>query len=120
MLDLQASIHFEEVEPAGGVDEELDSACVGIARRASGCDRGFAKRGADLRVRRDKRRRRFLQNLLMAPLQAALPLPEMRNAADLVSQNLDFDMPGLNESLFHVHCVAPKSLPGFALGLGPG
>ena len=47
MLDLDAGVHFEEVEVALGVDQEFDRAGVGVVDGLGGLDRDFTHlRGA--------------------------------------------------------------------------
>ena len=64
-----------------------------MARR--GGDRGLAhalaQRGGD------RGRRRFLDHLLMAALDRAIPLAEMDDVAVLVGEDLDFDVAGVGD-----------------------
>ncbi len=94
MLDLQPGVHLHEEELVGPVsrNDELDRAGAGVID-ASG---GVARRGADPGPRRgiQQRRRRLFDDLLVSPLQAALPLAEVHHIAVGVSQHLNFDVPG--------------------------
>ena len=94
MFHLQAGIHLHEEElvgPVGG-DDELHSAGADVVDAAG----GVAGRGPDPRARLGvkQRRRRLLDDLLVAPLQAALTLTEMHHVAVRVGKHLHLDMPG--------------------------
>ena len=77
MLDLQPRVHLDEVELAVLV-EELDRAGAGIAEIGDRVGDGLADPLA-LRVVQ-RRRRRLLPDLLVAPLQRAVALAEMDRA----------------------------------------
>ena len=90
MLDLEPGIHLEEIESPIGVHDELDRAGGIVADRLCQRDRLAAHLGAERRV--DRRRRRLLDDLLVAPLDRAFALAEMDDVAVLVAEHLDFDM----------------------------
>ncbi len=91
MLHLNARVDFDEVEVAGLVHQELDRAGIGVARRRAWPRAAFRKlRLAHVGLQR--RRRRFFQQFLMAPLDAALALAENLDVAVLVGQHLKFDV----------------------------
>ena len=95
VLDLQAGVHLHEEElvgPVGG-DDELDRAGAGVVDAA----RGVAGRGADAGAGRgvQQRRRRLLDDLLVAALQAALALAEVHDVAVAVGEHLHLDVPGV-------------------------
>src|SRR5438552_18901875 len=69
MFDLQARIHFQEIEIEVGVNEEFNRACVDVTAGARESHRGVAHLLAQ--VGSDDRRGRFLDYFLMAPLHAA-------------------------------------------------
>src|SRR5439155_18000304 len=78
--------------------------------------RGGRFRQAAPQRRRHGDRRRLLDELLMAPLDATLALAERDDAAAVVGQNLDLDVPGPLEILLDVHAAVAERL----LRLPPG
>ena len=92
MLHLHARVHLDEVELAGLVHQELDRAGVGVARLRDGACAAPRRDLGALRVGH-RGRRRFLQQLLVAPLDAALALAQNFHVAVLVGQHLKFDVP---------------------------
>ena len=79
VLDLQARVHLEEVEPAVLVEQELDRAGVGVADRSR--DGGRRRRHRRAQRRRHGERRRLLDDFLMTPLNRALALDERQDGA---------------------------------------
>jgi hypothetical protein len=90
MLDLEARVHLQEVEAAVVGDEELHGAGVGIADAARRGDRGGGEAVAQRRVHH--RRWRFLDDLLVPPLNRALALAEVHGGAVLIGEDLDLDV----------------------------
>ena len=109
VLDLQAGVHLHEEElvgPVGG-DDELDRARAGVVDAAGGVARGRADAGPGRGVQ--QRRRRLLDDLLVAALQAALALAEVDDVAVAVGEHLDLDVPGVqHESLEEQRVVAER------------
>ena len=89
MLDLQASVDLEEVEVAHvrAVENELDRAEADVRDRLADADRGLDHALAHGRSQHDARR--LLDHLLMASLDRALTLKEMRHVAVCVTDDLD-------------------------------
>ena len=89
MLDLNARVHFDEIELAVFV-EEFDGADAEIGDLAHRLGDDFA----DLVALRGVERGRgaFLPDLLMAALQRAVALAEMDGVALAVAQHLNFDV----------------------------
>src|SRR5262249_13644081 len=87
MLDLQPSVHFQEVEMLFLIDQEFNGSGV----RVAGCPRdvgcGLAHSAAQFGI--EKRRRAFLQNLLMAPLKRAFTLPQIDVVAEAIGDQLN-------------------------------
>ena len=112
VLDLQAGVHLHEEElvgPVGG-DDELDGARAGVVHAA----RGVAGRGADAGPGRgvQQRRRRLLDHLLVAALQAAFALAEVDDVAVAVGEHLHLDVAGAqHESLEEQRVVAERRAP---------
>ncbi|CDZ87083.1 hypothetical protein RHRU231_210009 [Rhodococcus ruber] len=93
MFDLQTGVHFEEVEPAGLVVEEiLDRAGADISELPDQRHRRRAHLLAHLGG--DDGRGCFLEDLLVAALDRALTFAEMHRIAVLVTEDLDLDVPG--------------------------
>ena len=90
MLDLQARVHFQEVEALVLAGDELDGAGGIVVHRLGQRDRLLAH----LAPRRliEQRRRRFLDDLLVAALDRAFALAEIDDVAVLVAEHLDLDV----------------------------
>ena len=117
VLHLQASVHLQEGEVAGASrgHDVLHGPRRGVAHRAGKPHR----RGADLLAQAGVKQRggSLLDDLLVAPLQGALALPEVDDAAMLVGEDLHLDVPrGLHVALDEQaivterrHCFAARS-----------
>lgn len=93
VLHLDARIGFHEIEAPGAlvVDQELEGTDPPIAHRA-----GHAQGAIDQRLAgglRQVRAGRDLQQLLLAPLQAAIALPEVADRTAAVAEHLHLDVP---------------------------
>src|SRR5262245_6384288 len=102
MLDLQPRVHLDEVEASVG-EEELERSGAAIADRFAGAARRLLHLLPELR--RDGRRRRLLDHLLVSALNRAVALAERQNGAVAVADDLDLDVPGIDESLLGVEAV---------------
>ncbi len=112
MLDLDARVHLDEVEAAVLV-QELERAGAAIADAQAGVDADLADLGALLGA--DARRRRFLDDLLVAALHRAVALAEMDRVALAVGEHLDFDVARVLEELLHVDLIVAER--GLRFGL---
>ena len=90
MLDLEPRVHFEEIEIAVAVDDELDRAGRAVSDRLRERHRLRAHRRPRRRV--EERARRLLDDLLVAALDRAFALAEMHDVAVRVAQHLDLDV----------------------------
>ena len=109
MLDLQARVHFHEIERAGRIEQKFERARALVADRLDGRDRDRAHALAQLG--RHRRGGRLLDQLLMAPLHRAIALAEMNRVAPAVAENLDFDMARrFDRALQHHRRVAERAL----------
>ena len=115
MFDLQSRIHLDEVELAVLV-EELDRPGAGIAERGDGVGDDAANAGALLGV--DDRGGRFLQHLLVAPLQRAVALAEMNGAALAVAHHLHLDVARMGQILLDVDGVVAERGACLRAGVG--
>ena len=116
MLDLQAGVHFEEIEALRvAVVDELHGAGAAVAdgfrqldRR---CAQGFGHAG------RQVGRRGFLQHFLVAPLHRAVAHAEGDHFALAVAEHLHFQVAGALDVLLDEHArvaevVLPQALHG--------
>ena len=113
MLHLQARIHFEEVEIAILVDDELDRARAVVIHSLGQHDRLFAHRFARLGIQ--ERRWRFFNHLLVAALDGAFALVQVDDVAVLVAHHLDFDVARLGDEFLHEQAVVAERGLGFVL-----
>ena len=108
MLDLHARVHLDEEELVVLV-QELERAGAAIADLAAGI--GAALADARQRARDDARRRRFLDDLLVAPLHRAVALEQVDRVLVLVGEHLDLDVARVLEELLHVHASDCRTPP---------
>ncbi len=116
VLDLQTRVHLEEVEGLVLPRHELDRAgrvvVHGLGQRHS----LLAHLAAGRLV--EQRRRRLLQNLLVAALDRAFALAEIDDVAVLVAENLDLDMAGIDDEFLDEDPVIAEGGCGLRLGTG--
>ena len=114
MLDLQPRVHLEEVEPrrvAVALEQELDRARIAVADRARGRD-GRARRCCARSRPVTAGDGRFLDHLLVPPLDRALALEEMDDVAVRIGEDLDLDVSrALDPALDVQRAVAECGLP---------
>ena len=115
MLDLQAGVHFHEVELIV-LHDELDRAGTHVAHGAGGgtggVSHGLAALGAEAGSGG------FLQYLLMAALDGAVTLEQRDHGALRVPEDLDFDVAGVGEVTLDQDLVVAEGGAGLALGQG--
>ena len=116
MLDLQARIHLEEIERAVLAGDELDRA-GGIVADGLGERDGLLAHLAPRRLV-EKRRRRLLDDLLVAALDRAFALAEIDDVAVLVAEHLDLDVARIGDELFDEDAVVAERGRGFRSGAG--
>ena len=105
MFDLQAGVHLEEVETACFV-EELDGSRTFVAAGGGDTERRVTHRGAHLAG--DARRRRLLDELLVAPLARTVPFAEPDRVAEAVRSDLHLDMTRRREVALEVDIGAAE------------
>ena len=105
VLDLQAGVHFDEVELAV-LKQELDRADAAIAQRTHGIGDLFA----DLAPLRfvEGRGRGLFQHFLMTSLQRAVAFAQMHDIAVVVGQDLNLDVTRVVEVFLQVQRVVAK------------
>jgi hypothetical protein len=90
MFHLQSGIDLHEVEMAIGRDDELNRSCIGVVDCMGRLHRCSTHRRAQFRCQ--ERRRRFLEDLLVAALCRTLALIEVDRIALRVAEHLDLDV----------------------------
>ncbi len=114
VLHLEPGVHLEEPPGPVGGDEELDGTRPDIPDRLGQPAGGPGELVAQLRV--ETGRGRLLDHLLAASLHAALAVVQMDHSAVDVGQDLDLDVAGVIDQLFHVHPVVAEDRPCLARG----
>ena len=114
MLDLQAGVHFKEIEALVLAGDEFDRAGGIVIHGLGERDGLLAHLLAGFLV--EQRRRGFLDHLLVAALDGAFALAEIDDIAVLVAQHLDFDMARVDDEFFHEDAVVAERALGFGLG----
>ena len=109
VLDLEAGVQLDEVERAVGREQELERAGVAVAEPLARALGGRLHRLAALR--RERRRRRLLDQLLVAPLDRALALAEREHAAVRVAEHLDLDVARGRDHLLDVDASRRRRQP---------
>src|SRR5207247_11146179 len=106
------------------VHQELERAGVDVADRARAGERGLGEPALGPRI--EIRRRRLLDELLMAALDRALALVQMHDRAFAVAEDLHLDVAGRVEIALHVQLTiaqravrASRSAPAPAVARGP-
>jgi hypothetical protein len=99
MFDLDAGVHFDEIEFAI-FPEKLDRAGTAIAH--IGHRLGNDPAHARAFFSGDDRRRRFLQHLLVAALQRTVALTQMDGIAFAIAEYLKFDVARIAEIFFDI------------------
>ena len=90
MLDLEAGVYFQEKELSGRREQEFDGSGAAVANRFARGDGGRTDRLAQRRGQRGARR--FLDDLLVSPLDRAFALVEMDDTTVCVAEDLHFDV----------------------------
>ena len=106
MLDLKARVHFEEVEIALAVDDELDRTGAVVLHGACKSDGLLAHRLASLG--RKERRWRLLEDFLVAALDRAFAFVEVDDVAMFVAEHLDLDVVRLVDELLDEDAIIAK------------
>ena len=120
VFHLQTGIHFHEPEPVGAqpvraINDELNRPCALVSDRLGGTHTGGPHRGAHLFGH--ARSRSFLDHLLMASLQRAVPLEQMHRFF-AITKDLHLDMARFTDKLLDQHGVIAKGCPRLGTGRG--
>ncbi len=90
MLDLEPRVHLQEEEPPVGAEEELDGSGADVSDGLRSPDRRITQFGSQRG--RHRWRGRLLDDLLVPPLDRALPLAERPHGAVRVREDLHLDV----------------------------
>src|SRR4029079_13798046 len=106
MLHLETGVHFDEEEDTIHPNEELERPGVAIA---DGLARARNRRLHSLSRRRiERRRRRLLDELLVAALDRTLALSKRQHATGVVAEHLNLDVTSRRHELLDVDCAVPE------------
>jgi hypothetical protein len=114
VLDLDPRVHLDEHVVAVLAEEELHRAGVDVADRLGEADRVGAHPLAGRRV--EVGGGCDLDDLLVAPLQGAVPLEEVQDAPGAVGEDLDLDVPRVDDGLLEEEGRVAERRLGLALG----
>ena len=106
MLDLQPRIHFEEIEALVLSGDKLDRAGAVVTDRLRQRDRLLSHFLAGRGIK--QRRRRLLDDFLVAALDRAFALAEVDDIAVLVAKHLNFDVARIRDELFDEDPLIPE------------
>ena len=106
VLHLEPRVHLEKIEPALGVEQELDRPGANVFHGSRRRDCRLSHSPAQRRV--ERRARSLLDDLLVPPLDAAFALEEMDRVAVPVREDLELDVPGSSEELLQVNPVVSE------------
>ena len=117
VLDLKPGVHFHEPEPVfaqtlGCVRDELHGAGAAVVDGPRRGDRGLAHGCAHRRGH--ARCRGFLDDLLVAALQRAVPLEEVYRVAMRIGEHLDLDMARPRDPALDQHPIVAEARAGLA------
>ena len=114
MLHLDAGVHLHEVEAAAAIHQELNRASALVVDRAGRRDGGFAHAAAQFGV--DGGAWRFLEQLLVAALDGAVPFAQVHHMAVAIGQHLHLHVARPVDEFLHVEAGVAKGRLGLALG----
>src|SRR5208282_3471972 len=95
------------------IDQEFDGAGIGVVGRLRGLDGHFAHAPAHVGI--DNRRRRLLENFLVAALDGTFALAEPDGIAVLVGQYLHLDVARIDDRLLDIDFAVAERTLRFAL-----
>ena len=114
MFYLQTGIHFQEVEIAVLVDQELNrtgSFVMHSLCRSHSCLTHFLTQ-----FRSDERRRSFFHNFLVTALDRTFTFKKMYGISEIITQNLEFDMMRFFYKFFQINGIVTKRRHRFRTG----
>src|SRR5438309_8955459 len=114
MLYLDAGVHFDEVQAPVLIHQELDGARVPVSDLLERCAENLTNFCPQFWSYLSGGR--LLQQLLMAPLDRALALTQADDAAVLVRQDLELNMAGMLDILFHIQIAIAERARRLQIG----
>src|ERR1700693_6661491 len=117
MILLEASVYFEEIKVATGVNQKL----YGAGIRVAACNREFhggIAHGTP-QLRRHYRRRRLFDYFLIAALHGTFALAEMQDVAVSVREDLDLDVLRPQKIFLEIQAYIAKCVFSFRRGVAP-
>src|SRR5690349_9836778 len=115
VLDLDARVHLEEIElVALRVDEEFDGAGAAITQPAGKTQRGIVQPRAQ--SARDARRRRLLDQFLVAALHGAVALTQVDQVPGAVAEHLHLDVPRTRHEPLEIDARVAEGRARFGAG----
>ena len=115
MLDLQAGIHFHEVELLSlWIVEEFHGAGIVVSGQFAEANSGFAK--FEILIRRKRRRRRFFEDLLMPALDGAIAHAGGPRRSVIVGDDLDLNVAGSFDQSLDKNSGIAEGLEGLDTG----
>ena len=119
VLHLDPGVHLHEVEMLQvAVQQEFHSAGALVVHGPGRPDGGLAHLLPQLRCQAPGGS--FFNELLVAALHRAVPVPQMDDVAVAVRQHLELDVPGPEHQLLQIHLVIAEAGLGLCLGLRKG
>ena len=116
MLDLQAGIHLEEEDFAGGVEQAFDGAGVAVTELGDGLADLFVEPLAAGVAESGGGRGGFFDHFLVAALHGALAVAEDGYAALAVAEDLQLDVVRLDQQAFEVDIAGAEGAVGGGAG----
>ena len=110
VLHLNARVHLEEIEAPVGVEQELDGPRALVSDRPRRRERRLGQPLAQRRI--DRRRWRLLDDLLVPPLNGALPLEEVHEMPMPIAQDLHLDVTRRRQVPLEEHALIAEGRPG--------
>src|SRR5712671_4240499 len=108
VLDLNARIHFDKIKRTVLVHQEFHGARIGVPDLLQRAHHFHTQIFAPFGIHAG--RWGFLNQFLVAPLNAAFPLAEMNDFAVLVAKHLKFNVTRVLQKSLRVHIRIPKGL----------
>jgi hypothetical protein len=113
VLDLQTRIHLEEVKLFVLAEQELERPRREVPDGFRTLHRDLAHLAHDVVV--DRGARRLFDDLLVTALHRAIALVEVHHVAVAIAEDLDLDVPRLDDRLLEIHGRVAEGLLRFAL-----
>ena len=111
VLDLDPSVHLNEIKMPVLIDQELDRACVFIAHRLGQLQGSVSHFLSQTRCH--ERRWAFFDHFLVAPLNGTIAFAQMHHVTMTVGNNLKLDVMRIDDELLEINLFVAESFLGF-------